>query len=56
MDFVFNICSSMNFTMSNDNAVADRQPSTVKSATLFTDGISAKIVDAEYIPFEAEED
>lgn len=50
MDFVFNICSSMNFTMSTDNAAADRQPSAVKSAELFADGISAKAVDAEYIP------
>lgn len=50
MDFVFNICSSMNFTMSTGNAAADQQPSAVKSAALFTDGILAKTVDAEYIP------
>ena len=50
MDFVFNICSSMNFTMSTDTAAADQQPSAVKSAALFTDGILAKTVDAEYIP------
>ena len=50
MDFVFNICSSMNFTMSTDTVAADRQPSAVKSAELFADGISAKAVDAEYIP------
>lgn len=50
MDFVFNICSSMNFTMSTSNAAADQQPSAVKSAALFTDGILAKTVDAEYIP------
>ena len=70
MDFVFNICSSMNFTMSTGNAAADQQPSAVKSAALFTDGISAKavnsdyvssgisakIVNAEYIPFETGEE
>lgn len=50
INFVFNICSSMNFTMSTDTAAADQQPSAVKSAALFTDGISAKTVDAEYIP------
>lgn len=51
MDFVFNICSSMNFTMSTDNAAAaDQQPSAVKSVELFAGGISAKAVDAEYIP------
>lgn len=70
MDFVFNICGGMNFTMSADTAAHDRQPSAVKSAELFTDGISAKavdsqyipsgilskIADAEYFPFEAEEE
>ena len=49
MDFVFNICSSMNFTMSTDNAAADQQPSAVKSAELFADGISAKAVDSDYV-------
>ncbi len=48
MDFVFNICSSMKFIMKTDNA-ADQRHSAVKSAELFADGISGKIVDSEYV-------
>ncbi len=54
MDFVFNICGGMNFTMSADTAATDQQHSIVKSAALYMDEISAKIVDAEYVPFEEE--
>lgn len=57
MDFVFDICDGMDFTMSTDTVCgsADNQSSPIKSAAVSINGISVKITNAEYIPFETEE-
>lgn len=56
MDFIFDICDDMDFTMSTDTACspADNQ-SPIKSAAISIDGISGKLTNAEYVPFEEEE-
>lgn len=56
MDFIFDICDDMDFTMSTDTACspADNQ-SPIKSAAISIDGISGKLTNAEYVPSEAEE-